>query len=329
MVAALPGLALAVTGAAVAVGAGRLWASVPPLMVAIALGALLANVPGALPESAQCGLRIAGRHVLRFGIVLLGFRLVPSDVLELGAARLVLVAAIVGGTFFGTRSLGRRFGVGHDLAVLTAVGFAICGASAVAAASGAIDAEEDDVAVSIVLVTLYGTLAVVVLPLVGRWLHLPDEQFGTWVGASVHDVGQVVAAASTAGPDALHTAIVVKLSRIILLAPVITGLGVAHRRSGADGARVSAGSRRPPLVPPFVLGFLAAAAIRSTGVLQPTWVDGIKLLETWTLCAALVGLGAGVRLAALRRITLRPVLVGLVAWALVAGLSLAGGLAVT
>ena len=127
-----------------------------------------------------------------------------------------------------------------DLSLLVATGFSICGVSAIAAANGVIDADEDEVAFSVALVTLCGTLAIVTLPPLHGALGLDDEQFGAWVGASVHDVAQVVATSSTAGSVALATAIVVKLTRVMLLAPLIAGIALRHRQTGTGAWRATA-----------------------------------------------------------------------------------------
>ena len=208
-----------------------------PLRRARDRGRELAHVPAA----AAPGLRTAAGPVLKLGVVLLGLDLVFPDILALGFKALLVVVAVVAITFFGTRWAGRRLGISDDLSLLVATGFSICGVSAIAAANGVIDADEDEVAFSVALVTLCGTLAIVVLPPLRGPLGLDDEQFGAWVGASVHDVAQVVATSSTAGSIALATAIVVKLTRVMLLAPLIAGIAVTHRRGGRRRTRAAAG----------------------------------------------------------------------------------------
>ena len=127
--------------------------------------------------------------MLKLGVVLLGLDLVfPTSSLS-ASRRSLVVVAVVAITFFGTRWAGRRLGLSSNLSLLVATGFSICGVSAIAAANGVIDADEDEVAFSVALVTLCGTLAIVTLPPLRGPLGLDDEQFGAWVGASVHDVG--------------------------------------------------------------------------------------------------------------------------------------------
>ncbi len=314
----LPGLGLVVIGSACAVVASAPITGVSKLTAAVLVGALFGNAGLAGPATAP-GLTFAAKRVLRAGIVLLGLRLSLGDVFALGPRGLGVVVVTVTATFFGTQWLGRRLGLSRDLSLLVATGYSICGASAIAAVEGSTDAEEEEVAAAIGLVTLFGSLAIVVLPLLAGPLGLSDEAFGAWAGASVHDVAQVVATASAAGPSIVAVAIVVKLTRVVLLAPLVAGVNV-HRRNERrpdDGAQ-------PPLIPLFVALFLGAVALRSTGWLAADLVSTAKDFEGWLLTAALVGLGAGVRFDRLRRLGPQPLLLGAIAWVVVAGVSYLG-----
>lgn len=311
-----PGFVAVGSGTALAVALATISGVASPLVVAVVLGALWANVRG-VGRRQQAGVDFAARNLLRIGIVLLGLRLSIADVGELGGPGVAVVIVTVLATFFGTQALGRRMGLDRDLSLLVATGYSICGASAVAAMSPATDGDDDHVAAAIGLVTLFGSLAIVTLPLIGGVLGLAPATFGSWVGASTHDVAQVIAAASTAGAAAVNAAIVVKLTRIALLAPLVAGVNL-HRRGDA-----STGDR-PPLLPWFVSGFLVAVAVRSTGILSESLLDGARLTESTLLTAAMFGLGAGVRVSRLRRLGWRPMALGAVAWLVVAGVSLAG-----
>lgn len=202
-----------------------------------------------------------------------------------------------------------------------ATGYSICGASAIAAVEPFADASEEEVAYSIALVTLCGTLAIFTLPGLGSLLGLTATEFGAWVGASVHDVGQVVAAASTHGEVSLKLATLVKLTRVALLAPLLAGVAIAARRRQGDAALE--GAKRPPLLPLFILLFLVASAITSTGVLSARALADIKNAETILLGMGLVGLGSNVDLRKLRAVGGTPLALALSSWALVAVVSLA------
>jgi uncharacterized integral membrane protein (TIGR00698 family) len=181
--------------------------------------------------------------------------------------------------------------------------------------------DEEDVAVGIAMVTLFGTASMVLLPLLQHPLGLSEQQFGIWAGASIQEVGQVVAAAGSGGAAVVAVAVVVKLTRVLLLAPVVATVSV-RKRLANGGAQT--GGKRPPLVPLFVLGFLACVAVRSTGMVPPGALAGIAQVQVAMLGAALFGMGAGVRLSSLFRRGTSTVVVATLSTLLVAGVSLAG-----
>ncbi|WP_326653813.1 MULTISPECIES: putative sulfate exporter family transporter [unclassified Streptomyces] len=342
----LPGLALAVLGVALAWSVHQLVPDIPMLTVAVVLGIVAAHLPVArsiVRGAARPGLSYAAKRLMRAGIVLLGLKLSLDDVLGLGWATVTMVLGVVTATFLGTWWLGRRMGLPGDQPLLIAAGYSICGASAIGAVSEATESDECDAATSVALVTLCGTLAIAVLPLLQQPLGLSDAEFGRWVGASVHDVGQVVATAQTAGPGALGEAVLVKLMRVALLAPLVAAVAVSVRRrrragaasgsgtasrSGTASGSATAGRKRLPLVPLFVVGFLAMVALRSTGLLPTAGIDAAQRVQELLLAAALFGLGSAVDLPSLTRTGGRVVALGLCAWAVVAGVSYAGVLLV-
>jgi uncharacterized integral membrane protein (TIGR00698 family) len=309
----LPGLALA--GAAAALAAGLHQAiSVPPIVAAVALGVLLGNL-GLVPACCVPGLSIASSVALRAGVVLLGLELAFPDVVALGGKALAVVVATVAVTFVATVWAGQRLGLSPGLSTLVAVGFSICGVSAIAAATAVVDAEEDEIAFSVALVTLCGTLAILVLPLLREPLGLGEEAYGAWVGASVHDVGQVVATSSTAGSVALATAIVVKLTRVVLLAPLVGLLAVARHRSARAGVRG---------IPFFVLLFVGAIAVASIDVLPEGVAAGVGDVRTAFFAAALFAIGTRVRARQLARVGTRPLALGVTSWVLIAAVAYVG-----
>lgn len=312
-----PGVALALAGSLVGIVVHEFVSVLSALVIAVVLGVLAGNL-GLIRPAFRPGLAFAGRQLMRAGVVLVGFRLSVGDLGDLGIVGVLAVIAVVGLTFVGTQWLGRLLGVPPGLSLLAATGFSICGASAIAAAEPLSDADKDEVAYALGLVALCGSLAIVVLPALGGLLDLSPELFGAWAGASVHDVGQVVATASFQGDEALAAAIVVKLTRVALLAPLLAVVAVgARRRASADAAAV-----RPPLLPTFVVLFLVAVVIRSTGILGDSVLDGLRSLEALLLGAGLMALGCGVDLARLRRLGGRPLMLGLASWVLIAVVSL-------
>ncbi|UWP80394.1 YeiH family protein [Dactylosporangium fulvum] len=319
----LPGLAVVVVGIVVAMAINLALPAVSPLMAALVLGAIVGNC-GISTVTLAPGLGFAARRLLRVGIVLLGVQLAVPDVLKLGLPVLLLVLATVIVTFFSTQWFGRRLGLSRDRTLLVATGFSICGAAAVAAVDGVTDSDEEDVMTAISLVTLYGCLAIVALPVAQTFLNLPEESFGIWAGASVHEVAQVVATAEVVGSAALATAVVVKLTRVVLLAPLIAGIGFWQRRTAQ-----AAGGKKPPLVPLFVGGFLVMMALRSLNLVPADLLAPLKLAQTVLFTAAMFGMGAAVRLHALLRTGWSGLAVGMLSTVLIMLISLGGVLALS
>jgi uncharacterized integral membrane protein (TIGR00698 family) len=358
----LPGVLAAAAAALTAWGIHALVPAIPLLTAAVALGIIAAQLPFVRPALTGIlapGLGVASTRLMRVGIVLLGLKLSLFDILGLGWVTIASTVAIVLLTFVGTLWLGRWFGLPGHQPLLIATGFSICGASAIGAMSGVVRAKESDAAVPIALVTLCGTLAIAVLPALCHPLGLTDLQFGHWVGAGVHDVGQVVATAQIAGSAALAVAVVVKLTRVLMLAPIVAVVSVVERRrhtvsSGAGAAvrgpestvggaghvdprplsepvgpeteivsaeAADAARTRPPLVPLFVVGFLVAVLVQTFLPVPALVLDAADTLQTALLAMALFALGSAVRFGSLLRTGGRPLVVGLLSWALIAALA--------
>lgn len=315
-----PGLAATILGVLAAWVAHRYAPQVGVLTWSVLIGATLSNMK-LVPPRCDPGLKIATRKLLRVGVVLLGFSLPFASVLALGLPVLALVAFTLLTTLLATLWLGLRLGLGRPKSLLIATGFSICGASAIAAMEGHARADEDDVAAAVAMVTIWGSIAMIGLPLLRQPLGLSDTAYGVWTGGSVHEVAQVVAAASPAGATAVAVAIAVKLTRVLLLAPVVAGVSIWQRRAAAPDR---AGGALPPALPVFVLGFLFCAAARSTGTLPPGWLSVIDGVQTVVLSAALFALGTAVHLPSLVRGSGRSLLVGAASTAWVTGACLAG-----
>jgi uncharacterized integral membrane protein (TIGR00698 family) len=191
------------------------------------------------------------------------------------------------------------------------------------------DADDDEVAYAIGLVTICGTLAIFSLPLIAKIIDFNGAQFGSWVGASVHDVAQTVATAASGDQQSQTAAIIVKLTRVMLLAPMVAGVSLVRRRQMASrhnsldqhGVAVA---KLPPIVPLFVVGFLGAIFLNSFVEIPQSVQSDVKWVEKSLLASALVGLGAGVDIGRLRKIGTRPLILGLISWLLIATLSAIG-----
>ncbi|MER7208637.1 putative sulfate exporter family transporter [Streptosporangium sp. NPDC000239] len=322
----LPGLALTACAVAVAQWAGRALPGVSPAVVAVVLGVALGSLTTP-PAVFGAGLRFASRRLLRLAIVVLGLQVALPEVLALGWRPLALVAVSTVCTFALTRWIGPRMGVSPRRSLLIATGVSVCGAAAVAAMHEVADGDDDDVAGAVGVVVLYGSAALVVLPVVARLAGLSPYGLGLWAGASVHEVAQVAAIGATAGGGVLACAVMVKLARVALLAPLVAFTSLTLRRPACDRSRDRSGVRRPPLVPLFVLGFLAAVAVRSLGVVPVGVVEIVPQVTALSLAAALFALGTGVDLRTLARGG-RSLALGGLATAVIGAISLIGVLAI-
>ncbi len=292
---------------------------------AVGLGMIAANL-GLIAGSVRQGLARITKRLLRVGIVLLGFSVSFQSIAALGIGTIAIVAVALVSTLVFTTWLGRRLGLGPARSLIIGTGFAICGASAIAAMEETAGADEEDVTAGIAMVTLFGTLAMVLLPLLSSPLGLTHLQFGIWSGASIQEVGQVVAAASPAGAAALALAVVVKLTRVLMLAPAVAAVSIAKRVRNPQSDNTA---KRPPLVPLFVLGFVACAAVRTIGVVPAAVLPHIATVQAAALGAALFGMGASVHLTSLLRRSGSVVIVAGIATVFIAAVSLGGVLLLT
>jgi len=315
----LPGLGVAFALAATAwmlrglPGLGAL----SPSILAILLGIAARQVVGS-PAMLRPGLAFAVRPVLRAAVVMLGFQLTLGQVAALGWGALLAVAGGLLGCFVGTIWLGRRLGVEPRLARLIAAGTSVCGASAVVASNSVVRGEEGDVAYAMAAVTVFGTIAMLATPALALAMGLDATTAGLWTGASIHEVAQVVGAATQLGEQGLQTATVAKMARILMLAPlVLTLAAVARRGAGQEGE-----ARAKVPAPWFVFGFLALAAASSVGMVPAALVKPAASVTGFMLAMALGAMGFGVELRDLKRKGLRPLALAASSWLLIAGLSL-------
>ncbi|WP_419819366.1 YeiH family protein [Glaciibacter flavus] len=315
----LPGLLVAGAGALLAWGVHVLVPAIPWLTAVVVLGIVAAQVPPMrrlLDGVLAPGIAFAGRSIMRAGIVLLGIDLSLGDIASLGWRAILTTVLVVLLTFAVTLAFGRSMGLPGHQPLLIASGFAICGASAIGAMGSVVRAKERDQATPIALVTLCGTLAIAVLPALWHPLGLDALQFGHWVGAGVHDVGQVVATAQIAGGAALAVAVIVKLTRVLLLAPMVAITASIERRRSTDAT-----GPRPPIVPLFVAGFVLLVLVRTFLPIPAASVSAADDVRNVLLAVALFALGSGVRVSELARTGWRALVVGLTSWVFIAALA--------
>jgi len=299
-IAILPGLALtvALVGSVFALGQLSHLSMFSPMILAVLIGIALRSSIG-LPRAAIPGVRFSQRWLLRLGIVALGLQLTLAQILEIGFEGLVIIVGGIAGTFLFTTWLGLRLGVRPGLTRLIATGTSICGASAIIAANSVGRESDEDVAYAIACVTIFGTLAMVFLPLLGSGMS--PREYGIWTGASIHEVAQVIAASAQRGDQALATATITKLTRVAFLVPIVFMLAQTK------------GSFKQAPFPWFLLGFAAMIVLASTGLL-PTFLNNpIKLITTILLSMGLAALGLQIKLNEIVSLGVRPLALGALA----------------
>ena len=324
LAAVLPGVALALVlaGAALTLRDVSGIAALNPVVVALVGGIGLRRFlarGSTLPDWLRPGAAFAIRPLLRAAIVLLGLQVTAAQLLSVGAGALGLALAAVALTVPFAMWLGGRLGVTPALAQLIGAGTGICGASAVVATNQVAGGTQEDVAYALAVVTLFGTVALVLYPALGSALHLSARGYGLWAGASIHEVVQAVGAASAGGPVATEIGTITKLARVVLLAPAVLALGAWARRGG------TAGALRAPM-PWFAFGFLAMVAASGSGGLPPALAGLSRQAVPLMLAASVGALGLNTDLRALRARGWRPLVLGLGASLFVALLGLGGAL---
>jgi uncharacterized integral membrane protein (TIGR00698 family) len=250
--------------------------------------------------------------------VLLGLQLSATQIIAIGIGGILIVACTVTTTYIVITWMGARLGVDSRLTGLLAAGTSICGASAVAAMSTVNQASDEDVTYAMAAVTVFGTILMFLLPIAGHALDLDERAFGVWAGASIHEVAQVTGAAFQYGNAAGETGVIVKLTRVMMLAPLVVfvGLWLNRRRS----ARSEDGT--PTAFPLFVLGFIAAAAMNSLVSIPPDIRASTLSITTFLMSVALAALGLHAHVSRLKAKGMRPLAIGALGTVLIAGLSL-------
>lgn len=302
---------------------------VSAIMVAIVLGLSIRTLRE-LPGVFQPGLALASKRVLRLGIVLLGTRLAILDVVSIGARGIPVVLICVAGALAVALTTGRWLGLPKRLGALIAVGTSICGVSAIIATTSAIDADEHECAYAVGVITVFGLIATIAYPFIAKLLFAGAPLCaGLFLGTSIHDTSQVVAAAQVYSDtfkeaSVIEVATVTKMLRNLFMVVLIPGLAYMYRNSrrSSESAR-----RQGTAFPIFVLGFIAMAILRSLGdagltgggaalyvFTREAWQEfllGTKMLSGYCLVAALAAIGLRTDVRTLRRFGGRPFLVGM------------------
>ena len=313
----LPGLALTFGIAVLALALRQAIgiASLSPLILSIVLGMAIRNTVGA-PAAAKAGITFSLKRILRFAIVLLGLQLTVMQIVEVGGAGVAIIVATLVLTFLFTKAMGRMIGVDRKLAELIAAGTSVCGASAVIATNTVTRGSDEDVAYAIACVTVFGSLSMLLFPMLAGPLALDPAAYGLWVGATIPEVAQVVAAAFQGGDAAGQYGTIAKLSRVVLLAPLILALGLFAARQGPQ-----AGGAGAP-VPWFVFGFLALVVFNSVVEIPADIHAGLVTATAFLLSVALAAMGLETDIGRLKAKGLKPLMLGAASWVFISCLGL-------
>ena len=314
----LPGFAAALAIAIIAVLVGHFTkiAVMSPLILAVLVGMVAGNIYR-LPKPFHKGLSFSSRTILRFAIGLLGLQLSVAQIAAVGVEGVLVVVCVVAITFIGISWIGILVGIDAKLACLLAAGTSICGASAVAAMSTVNQASEEDVTYAMATVTAFGTVLMFFLPAAGHWLELNAAGFGVWAGASIHEVAQVTGAAFQFSESAGETGVIIKLMRVLMLAPLILAWSVWSRsRSSVKSENASV-----PEFPIFVLGFIAAVVVNSMIPIPVETRATLMGITTFLMSVALAALGLQTNFSKLTAKGVAPLMLGAFGTILIVSLS--------
>jgi len=291
-----------------------------PIVLALLLGVAIRAAIGPLGRLGP-GAAYASITILEWSIVLLGASVQLQSILAPGLVLPAFILTVVTASLVVSYAIGRRLGLSRNLALLVAVGNSICGNSAIIAVAPIIKAERHEVASSIALTAVLGVTLVLTLPVAMMVIGLNQYQYGVLAGMSVYSVPQVVAATLGVGQVAGAVAAVVKLTRVLLLGPLVVTIAVltGHRDSVRGG-----GTTIWRYIPWFVVGFLLFGGLRSVGIIPEPLADASRELARWATVLAMAGLGLGVELAVVRSVGPRVAAAVVLSLTFMIGASLAG-----
>lgn len=300
--------------------------SLSPMIVGIVLGMLYANsLRNNLPDTWVPGIQFCSKRVLRFGIILYGFRLTFQNVLDVGLPAILIDAIVVTLTICGGVLVGKLLKMDKDIALLASVGSGICGAAAVLGAESAIKAKPYKTAVAVSTVVIFGTLAMFVYPVLYRngVFDLNPQQMGIYTGSTVHEVAHVVGAGNAMGPEVSNSAIIVKMIRVMMLVPVLLVISFFMMRAAMKSGEGS--SRGKINMPWFAIMFLVVIAFNSFDLLPAGLVDFINTFDTFLLTMAMTALGAETSIDKFRKAGFKPFVLAFILfiWLMVGGYCLA------
>ena len=297
--------------------------SFSPLIVGIILGMLYANsLRNRLPETWVPGILFCTKQILRTGIVLYGFRLTFQDVVNVGLPAVFIDIIIVTGTLLLGILVSKLMKMDKDVALLTSTGSAICGAAAVLGAEPVVKSQPHKTAVAVSTVVIFGTISMFLYPAMYRAgiLELTPEQMGIYTGSTLHEVAHVVGAGNAMGTEISDPAVIVKMIRVMLLAPVLLIMSFCLAKFGNKG-HAKTGTKSKITIPWFAVGFLLIIGFNSLDLLPHAVVEGINSFDTFLLTMAMTALGAETSIDKFKKAGARPFILAsvLFIWLLLGG----------
>ncbi|WP_325080185.1 YeiH family protein [Klebsiella aerogenes] len=321
----VPGLALtaALTGAALWAGSfpAIAGAGFSALTLAILFGMVVGNtVYPKIWQSCDGGVIFAKQYLLRLGIILYGFRLTFAQIADVGVSGILIDVLTLSSTFFIACFLGQKvFGLDKHTSWLIGAGSSICGAAAVLATEPVVKAEASKVTVAVATVVIFGTIAIflypAMYPLLAHWFT--PEAYGIYMGSTMHEVAQVVAAGHAVSPDAENAAVIAKMLRVMMLAPFLLFIAARVKQLTPAGN----GEKSKITIPWFAILFILVAVFNSFHLLPKAVVDMLVTLDTVLLAMAMAALGLTTHVSALKKAGAKPLLMALMlfVWLIVGG----------
>lgn len=290
------------------------------LLYAIIIGMIISNFTSyATKTEFQPGIAFTSKKILRLGVILLGFKLSLAELTKLGVSGVLFIGVMIIITVISVMKISEKFGLSEKMGICLAAGTAICGASAVAAVGPIIEAEEEDTAFGIGAITLFGTIAMFIFPALYRMYNLNDIFYGAWVGITLPEVAEVVAAGGAVGSDVAESmAILSKLTRVVFLVPVSIGFTIwqSKRRQSESNKKIDK--------PYYVLGFILVVILNSVNVLSPEIKKMILNFGNIVLTTAMASLGLKTNIKKMMKAGVKPLIVGLIGMVIIQILGFTG-----
>lgn len=299
---------------------------ISPLVIGIVIGIFYANtLHNNTPKEWSSGITFSGKKILRFAIVFYGFRITFQQIAEVGVEGFMVSLIMLSTTFIlGTWAGQKLFKMDRDTSMLSAAGASVCGAAAVLATEPVLRAEEHKAAIAVSMVVLFGTIAMFLYPALYNMgvFDMSAKEFGIYVGGTIHEVAQVVAVPASvpnASEEMANSAVIVKMTRVIMIAPMLIILGIylsySAKRSGGEAGGVKL------VIPWFAVYFIGMAGFNSLGIVPQNIVNIINQIDTFLLTMAMTALGIGTVFSKFKGLGLAPIYsAGLMfAWLMVGG----------